>query len=62
MKDVRMKEQHERKGLMFFEWASVLSRGGKKHPAATYAITGWKKLEKQGDVPVAELLLAFLDR
>ena len=51
----------ERKGQLFFEWAAIMSRGGKRKPAAKYAAAGWKKLEKQGDVPVAELILAAQD-
>jgi len=47
----------ERKGLLFFEWASIMSRGGKRKAAAKYAANGWKKLEKQGGVGVARLLL-----
>ena len=47
----------ELKGRMYYEWANIMSRGGKRRPAASYSATGWKKLSAQPDVSVAELLL-----
>ncbi|PRQ08500.1 tetratricopeptide repeat protein [Enhygromyxa salina] len=47
----------EVKGRLYFDWANVMARGGKRRPAANYANNGWKKLAKQSDVSVAEFLL-----
>ncbi|WP_146155525.1 tetratricopeptide repeat protein [Enhygromyxa salina] len=48
---------NERKGRIYFEWANIMSRGGKRRPAANYANSGWKKLSSQPDTSVAELLI-----
>jgi tetratricopeptide (TPR) repeat protein len=47
----------ERKGRLFFEWASIMSRGGKRKAAANYANNGWKKLAKAPDVTIPQYLL-----
>jgi tetratricopeptide (TPR) repeat protein len=47
----------EYKGRMYYEWANIMSRGGKRKAAASYANIGWNKLITQPDVTVAELLL-----
>ncbi len=47
----------EYKGRMYYEWANIMSRGGKRKAAANYANVGWKKLVTQPDITVTELLL-----
>jgi tetratricopeptide (TPR) repeat protein len=47
----------EYKGRMFYEWANIMSRGGKRKAAANYVKLGWSKLVTQPDVSVGELLL-----
>jgi uncharacterized protein HemY len=51
--------QHESmSGRLYFEWASIMSRGGKRKAAANYANTGWRKVKNQPGVTATELLLA----
>jgi tetratricopeptide (TPR) repeat protein len=45
------------KGRLYYEWANIMSRGGKRKAAANYANNGWKRLITQGDVTPTELLL-----
>jgi tetratricopeptide (TPR) repeat protein len=47
----------EFKGRMFYEWANIMSRGGKRKAAANYVKLGWSKLVTQPDITVSELLL-----
>jgi tetratricopeptide (TPR) repeat protein len=47
----------EYKGRMYYEWANIMSRGGKRKAAANYANIGWKKLVTQPDVTISELLV-----
>jgi tetratricopeptide (TPR) repeat protein len=45
------------KGRMYYEWANIMSRGGKRKNAANYANIGWKNVVLQPDVTIPELLL-----
>jgi tetratricopeptide (TPR) repeat protein len=47
----------EYKGRMYFEWANIMSRGGKRKAAANYSNIGWHKLVLQPDVTISELLV-----
>lgn len=45
-------------GRFYLEWARVLSRGGKRRPAASHARTGWNRIREQPDVELGILLWA----
>lgn len=45
------------KGRIYYEWANIMSRGGKRKAAANYANNGWKRVVTQTDVTPAQLLL-----
>jgi tetratricopeptide (TPR) repeat protein len=47
----------EYKGRMYYEWANIMSRGGKRKNAANYSNIGWKRVIVQPDVTIAELLV-----
>ena len=48
----------EQNGRLYLEWSTIMSRGGKRRPAAMYASTAWRKLRDQPDATVHERLIA----
>ncbi len=48
----------EQDGRLYLEWSSIMSRGGKRRPAALYANKGWRKIKDQPDATVHERLIA----
>lgn len=45
-------------GRLYLEWSSIMSRGGKRRVAGSYARTAWRRIETQPDASVDELLQA----
>jgi tetratricopeptide (TPR) repeat protein len=45
-------------GRLYLEWSTIMSRGGKRRPAATYAASGWRKVMAQPGASIHELLIA----
>lgn len=45
-------------GLIYFEWGTIMARGGKRRAAATHARNGWNRLREQEDVPADVLIWA----
>lgn len=45
-------------GRLYLEWSTIMSRGGKRRPAAIYAGTAWRKLRDHPGASVHELLIA----
>ncbi|HVI01653.1 MAG TPA: tetratricopeptide repeat protein [Enhygromyxa sp.] len=48
----------ELSGRLYLEWSTIMSRGGKRRPAAIYAGTGWRKIKDHPGSTVHELLIA----
>lgn len=48
----------ELNGRLYLEWSTIMSRGGKRRPAAIYASTGWRKITAHPGSSVHELLMA----
>lgn len=48
----------ELNGRLYLEWSTIMSRAGKRRPAASYAATGWRKIEDHPGSTVHELLVA----
>ena len=48
----------ERNGRLYLEWSTIMSRGGKRRQAGSYAATGWKRIRDQPDSTTHERLLA----
>ena len=45
-------------GRLYLEWSTIMSRGGKRRPAALYATTAWKKVKDDPGSTVHERLIA----
>jgi uncharacterized protein HemY len=48
----------ELNGRLYLEWSTIMSRAGKRRPAASYAATGWRKIKDHPGATVHELLVA----